>query len=290
MKVILLGILFQCLNTLSGSSFDTITKIFGNKAFEWHHYYSIGNIASLLLFLFYLNFNGGIKNNIILKTKSNYIIPFLRGLIFIPIPIIVFNSIKHVPLNVFTSVLMTTPFFILLFSKLIQNEKISINNLVILIIGFGGAYMVIKPSIGLSNYYIYAILLVAIHNAITNIVVSKYSSNATTYGYTFYYFLPLTIVAIIFFIADPIFPDLFDLLMIITSGIFIMLSVLFWTAAFHIAGKYSRIISPFLFTQLIWSSIFGYIYFGETLDEIAVIGIILIIISGSITFIYTKKI
>ena len=290
MKIILLGILFQCLNTLSGSSFDTITKTFGNKAFEWHHYYSIGNIVSMILFLLFVHFNGGVKKNIILKTKSSYTIPLLRGLIFIPIPIIVFNSIKHVPLNVFTSVLMTTPFFILLFSKLIQNEKISINNLVLLIIGFGGAYMVIKPSIGLSNYYIYAILLVAIHNAITNIVVSKYSSNATTYGYTFYYFLPLTIVATIFFIADPIFPDLFDLLMIITSGIFIMLSVLFWTAAFHIAGKYSRIISPFLFTQLIWSSIFGYIYFGEILDEIAVFGIILIIISGSITFIYTKKI
>ena len=290
MKIILLGILFQCLNTLSGSSFDTITKTFGNKAFEWHHYYSIGNIVSMILFLLFVHFNGGVKKNIILKNKSSYTIPLLRGLIFIPIPIIVFNSIKHVPLNVFTSVLMTTPFFILLFSKLIQNEKISINNLIILIIGFGGAYMVIKPSIGLSNYYVYAILLVAIHNAITNIVVSKYSSNATTYGYTFYYFLPLTIVATLFFIADPIFPEIFDLLMIITSGIFIILSVIFWTAAFHIAGKYSRIISPFLFTQLIWSSIFGYIYFGEILDEIAVIGIILIIISGSISLIYTKKI
>ena len=31
MKIILLGILFQCLNTLSGSSFDTITKIFGDN-------------------------------------------------------------------------------------------------------------------------------------------------------------------------------------------------------------------------------------------------------------------
>ena len=289
MKIILLGILFQCLNTLSGSSFDTITKTFGNKTFEWHHYYSIGNIVSMILFLIFVHFNGGVKKNIILKNKASYTIPLLRGLIFIPIPIIVFNSIKHVPLNVFTSVLMTTPFFILLFSKLIQKEKISINNLIILIIGFGGVYMVIKPTIGLSNYYIYAILLVAIHNAITNIVVSKYSSNATTYGYTFYYFLPLTIVATLFFIADPIFPEIFDLLMIITSGIFIILSVLFWTAAFHIAGKYSRIISPFLFTQLIWSSIFGYIYFGEILDEIAVSGIILIIISGSISFIYTKK-
>ena len=79
--------------------------------------------------------------------------------------------------------------------------------------------MVIKPSIGLSNYYIYAILLVAIHNAIKNIVVSKYSSKVTTYEYTFDYLLPLTIVATIFFISDPIFPDLFDLLMIIIKGI-----------------------------------------------------------------------
>ena len=55
--------------------------------------------------------------------------------------------------------------------------------------------MVIKPSIGLSNYYIYAILFVAVHNAITNIVVSKYSSNATTYGYTLYYFLCSTVTS-----------------------------------------------------------------------------------------------
>jgi drug/metabolite transporter (DMT)-like permease len=70
------------------------------------------------------------------------------------------------------------------------------------------------------------------------------------------------------------------------------LAVLFWTAAFHIAGKYSRIISPFLFTQILWASLFGNIFFSESLDTLSIFGISLIILSGTILLYktYTKNI
>ena len=61
-----------------------------------------------------------------------------------------------------------------------------------------------------------------------------------------------------------------------------MISMWAWNAAYHVAGKYSSIISPFFFTQIIWSSIYGKIFFSETLDFITFIGIAIIVISGTV--------
>jgi hypothetical protein len=60
-------------------------------------------------------------------------------------------------------------------------------------------------------------------------------------------------------------------------------------AAYHIAGKYSSIISPFFFTQIIWATLYGKVFFSEQLDTIAVIGIAVIVISGTVAFYNRNK-
>ena len=292
MKVVLFGILLICLNTISGSSFDAITKFLSSSNYKWYHYYSIGNIFSLIVFLFYLNFVGGIKKHIILKNKRNYFIPLARGITFIPIPIIVFFSLKEIPISIFTTVLMTTPFYIFIFSRIIQNEKIITKDWITLFIGFTGVILVLKPFLSVFNFFLLLVVIVAVYNALTNIIVSKYSKKASAYGFTFYNILPLTIFSAFFLIVDPIIPSRNELLLIFSAGLFMFLAILFWTVAFHIAGKYSRIISPFLFTQILWASLFGNIFFSESLDTLSIFGISLIILSGTILLYktYTKNI
>ena len=289
MKKIFLGIILIFGNTLSGSSFDTITKFLSSSSFLWYHYYSIGNIFALISFLIFLSFNGGIKKHLILEKRGNYVIPILRGIAFIPIPIIVFFSLRYIPLNIFTSILITTPFFIFIFSKLLQKEKINFVHWLILLLGFIGALLVIKPDLNAINVFILLVFIVVIHNALSNVIVSKYSDKATGYGYTFYFFFPLTLIATIVFFFDPLIPSSKQLLILFGAGIFLILSIVTWTVAFHIAGKYSSIISPFLFTQILWASIFGGILFGESLDSFAIIGIILIITAGTVTILITPK-
>ena len=51
MKIIFLGIFFVCLNTLSGSSFDSITKYLSINSLKWYHFYSIGGIFALIFYL-----------------------------------------------------------------------------------------------------------------------------------------------------------------------------------------------------------------------------------------------
>ena len=123
-----------------------------------------------------------------------------------------------------------------------------------------------------------------------NIIVSKYSHLATTYGYTFYQFLPFTLCSSFIFFLNPMLPELIDLLLICSAGLLFFLAALFYNTTYYIAGKYTGIVSPFVYTQIIWASIYGYIFFSEKLDYIAVIGIVFIVISGTISIRQTKKI
>ena len=61
-----------------------------------------------------------------------------------------------------------------------------------------------------------------------------------------------------------------------------MISMWAFNAAYHIAGKYSSIISPFFFTQIIWGSLYGIIFFNEKINSLSLVGIIVIVASGTI--------
>ena len=289
-KTIFIGILFILLSTLSGSSFDTITKFLTSTSLKWYHYYSLGNSFALIIFLIYLYFTSGIKNNIFFKKKIDYLLPLIRGLLFIPIPIFVFYSLKLVPLNIFTALIASTPFFVYIFSVLIQKEKITLKFWFILLLGFIGANLIVKPSLTSVNFSILLVIIVVVHNGWTNVIVSKYSDRASTNGFTFYFILPMTIVSIVIFCFDPIKFSFDQILLICLGGLLIFASIFFWTAAFHLSGKYASIISPFIFAQIIWGTIYGYFFYNEIFDLFSILGILLIVISGIITILNTPKI
>ena len=101
--------------------------------------------------------------------------------------------------------------------------------------------------------------------------------------------MPITLLSSLIFIYDPIAPSDRELLLLFGSGLCYILVVITWNAAYHISGKYSSIISPFIYTQIIWASSFGIIFFVEKLDFLAILGIGLIVATGTITILITPK-
>ena len=282
MKILFVGIFLVCLNTLAGSTFDTITKYLSINNYKWYHYYSIGGTAAIIVFLFFLFFTDGIKKNIFLKKKIFYFLPILRGITFIPILIIIFYALNYIPINIFTMLLMTSPFFLLIFAKFILKEKLNLISWVAIFVGFCGVLIVLQPSSSNINIFVFLVLFVAIYNAFNFTLVSKYSHIASSFGFTFYQYIPFTFFSYLFFILDPIFPTYIELILFVSAGVIVMISMWAWNAAFHIAGKYSSIISPFFFTQIIWATLFGTIFFSEKISSTTIIGIVVIVVSGTI--------
>ena len=288
MKVLFLGILLICLNGFTGSTFDAITKFLSLNNYKWYQYYSIGLTTSLIILLIFLKFKGGIKKHIILEKKQYYILPLIRGLQFAFIAPIIFFSLKYIPINVFTTLLMTTPFFLIIFAKFILNEKLNYISWLSIVIGFIGVLVVLKPNNGNINIYIFLVLLVAVTNALSFTLVNKFSYMATTFGYTFYGIIPSTLFSYLFFLIDPMIPSVKELFFFVSSGVIVMISAWAFTAAYHIAGKYSSIISPFIFLQILWGILYGIIFFSETVNFISIVGVFVIIASGSIA-IYNRN-
>ena len=146
---------------------------------------------------------------------------------------------------------MTSPFFLLIFAKFILKEKLNLISWVAIFVGFCGVLIVLQPSASNINIFVFLVLFVAIYNAFNFTLVSKYSHIASSFGFTFYQYIPFTFFSYLFFIFDPIFPTYIELILFVSSGVIVMISMWAWNAAFHIAGKYSSIISPFFFTQII---------------------------------------
>lgn len=288
MKILLLGIFFVCLNTFTGSTFDTITKYLSMNHYKWYHYYSIGNTAAIILFIFFFITNGEIKKHLILKQKNHFYFLILRGISFIPVLLIVFFSLKNIPISLFTTLLMTSPFFLMIFAKIILKERLNYISWIAIVIGFCGVLIVLRPTFSTLNIFIFLVFLAVLIITFNFTIVSKYSHITSSYGFTFYQYLPITLFSYIFFIYDPLIPSLNELVLFCSSGILMMISMWAWNNAYHVAGKYSSIISPFFFTQIIWASIYGKFFFSEKLDFIAMIGIVIIIISGTVA-IYNRN-
>ena len=288
MKILLIGIFLVCLNTLTGSTFDAITKYSGINNYMWYHYYSIGGSVAIFCFIIFLLSQGGLKKHILLEKKEYYFLPIFRGLYFISILIIIFYALKNIPINIFTMLLMTSPFFLLIFAKFILKEKLNFISWIAIIIGFCGVLIVLRPNSSNINIYIFLVLFVAISNALNFTLVSKYSHIASSYGFTFYQYIPLTLFSYIFFLYDPMLPSKKEFLLFASSGIIVMISMWAFNAAYHIAGKYSSIISSFFFTQIIWGSLYGIIFFHEKINALSLVGILVIVISGTIA-IYNRN-
>jgi len=288
MKILLTGIFLVCLNTFTGSTFDAITKYSGINNYMWYHYYSIGGSVAICCFIIFLLSQGGLKKHILLEKKEYYFLPIFRGLYFISILIIIFYALKNIPINIFTMLLMTSPFFLLIFAKFILKEKLNFISWIAIVIGFCGVLIVLRPNSSNINIYIFLVLFVAISNALNFTLVSKYSHIASSYGFTFYQYIPLTLFSYIFFLYDPMLPSKKEFLIFASSGIIVMISMWAFNAAYHIAGKHSSIISSFFFTQIIWGSLYGIIFFQEKINALSLVGILVIVISGTIA-IYNRN-
>jgi len=289
-KIIFLGVFLVIIQTFFGASFDTTTKFLGSsKNLLWYHYYALGLSPPLVFFIFFLIISKGVKKNLVFKNKKDYFLPLFRGFTFIPVPIIIYYSLKQIPLNIFTPIIMTIPFFILIWSSILQKEIISFKYWVFLIVGFAGTILIAKPTMFQTNIFIYLIFLVSAYNGLTSVIVSKFSNNATALGFSFYNLLPLTIFCIILFIFDPVILIANELIIIFIGGIFLFFASYLLNLIFHISGIYTRFISPFFFIQIVWASILGNYFFNETLDIFSLFGIVLIVVSGILTIINSQK-
>ena len=255
---------------------DAIIKFVAMKDVEFYHFIFYGTPAYLVVPI-YLLLLGKASEKL---GATNYKIPLLRGLIFLPMPLLTFLALESISLPEFTTLAMTAPLFSVVFSVFLLKEKNNIFLVISLLFGIGGVFLVMKPGFDSFDPFFLLVLLNAFLIAMSTFIVNKFDKITSSEGYFFYGGIFVHMLSIILFILDPMFFDLHTSALMIFASIFVNLAIFLVVVAFKTAQDFYGSISCLNYLQILWSVIIGGLFFEQALDFFAAIGSFLIVLSG----------
>ena len=258
---------------------DAIINYLSSQNIQFYHFIFYGSPAYIAVPIF-LFIKGNLKKNLIC---NNYWIPLIRGLIFAPMPFITFISLKNITLPEFTTLNMTAPLIGAIYGFIFLKEKLNLFVYTSLAIGFLGVIFVIQPGFDNFNIYFLVTLFGVFLITTTTTIVNKFNSATTTTGYFLYGGLIIHIISFLLFILDPIKVSYNVFILITIGSIFINLALFLATFAFKKSQKHYSAIFCLLYLQIVWSALLGFYFFNEYLNQYALIGAGLIVISGIIS-------
>ena len=242
--------------------------------FEVVFFRSFFALIPLFLVIFYFNLK--------ITSINNYKLHFFRGLVGIAAMSLFFISLRYVPLIEMQTISYSSVFFISILSIFFLGEKIGYRRVIAIIVGFIGVVIILKPDVNLLSNYSVLPLLASIFLSMAVIILKKIllTNNNILSVWTFTLFA--TLFSLFFFNEDWIWPNNFDLVLLIASGILGFVAQLCLSKSFQLAD--ASVLAPLDFTSVIWAFLIGYIIFGEFLSREVLLGGPLILLSVGYIF------
>jgi drug/metabolite transporter (DMT)-like permease len=225
-----------------------------------------------------LNFRGHKENRkyLLLRSVSGY----LGTVLF-------FYATTHMLTSDAAMLNKLSPVFVFILSYFFLKEKISGVQLLSLVISIIGATLIIKPQFKISILPAAAGLLSAIISAIAYIYISLIGKKESTYTVVFYFSCFSTIFSIPVLVHNYTIPSITELFLLLLLGSLATVGQIALTYAYN--STQASEISIYDYSNIIFSSFLGYIFFLEKPDYYSILGGIAIILSSLLLFFYDKK-
>ncbi len=187
-------------------------------------------------------------------------------------------ALRTVPLGELQAIAMIYPLLVTLFAVPFLGEKVGMFRIVAVLIGFGGALVVIRPGgvvldwgvgAGIASATLYAIYIVITRK------VSRVDSAATSLAYTAVVGLVLSSIVGVFFWQNMGWVDLLMVLVIVgttCAGHGLMV--------FALSMAPASVLQPFNYFALPWAVTLSAVVFGHWIDPISLFGAGIIVAAG----------
>jgi len=223
------------------------------------------------------------KTNIAFLGNNKFILCF-RGSIGVIGMMAMFYTFTVMSLIDAITIQQLGPFFIFFLAGIFLKEKLSLRQLPFFIFAFLGGLLVIKPGLRLDMLPALIALVAAICMAVSHITL-RYLRLTDHYLVIINYFSYISgVVSLIILLAQKSFllPSLSDCLVLILLGGIALLAQIAITKAYQLAP--ASLISLYIYSQIIFATIFGLLFFQEIPDLLSMIGAIFIVISGYLNY------
>ena len=268
------GMLLILFTVLLFATQDTITKYLAR-------HYPVGMIlwarylVHIVLFLALVLPHRGIA---VLRTER-LAIQIVRGTLLSCAALFFTLAIKYMALAEATAIAFTSPLLVTVLSVLFLKERMETGRWVAVFFAFAGVLLIIRPGSNLFTWAAFLPLINAFFFSTFQVLTRKLSGLESPYSLVFY---PGLVGLFMYSFTLPyawVVPDDgWHLFLLAVLGALALLSQLIMVKALELAPA-SRL-APFSYSQLVWTTMYGYLIFGNFPDHWSLIGIGVLIASG----------
>ena len=229
--------------------------------------------TSLILLPFAIQKNG------ISSLVPNRILPqVLRSLFLTLASGFFYWSLNFIHVADATAMVFVSPLLVAAFSPFFLGEPIGFRRTIAVIIGFIGVLIILRPTFEGDRTGFFIALVAGFFIAAYFIANRKLSSAAPILVSTFYSsWISIVLLApLAYFFWTP--PSADDMWVLFGFTFFATLGQIFQIGAFSLAA--ASVVAPFIYTQIIWATIIGYVFFSAFPDKWSWIGIATVVATG----------
>ena len=201
-----------------------------------------------------------------------------RGGLFISGSILMVLGLSRLPLATVIALVFASPTFVAAFSMPLLSERVSLNRWFVILAGFVGVVIVVRPGAAAFEWALLIPVACAFSNALRDIVTRRLARTETSIGILFWSTVivmtaglttapfgwqPVTGTAAAWFVAAGIFN---------AGAHFLIIDALRLAEA--------AIIAPVRYTALVWAALLGFVVWGDVPDAWVLAGAAVIIASG----------
>ena len=275
------GFLWMLIATLFFSLMGASVKL-GSEYFSPIELVFYRSAISLIFIFFIMNINK-------VTIKTDYLIlHFKRSLVGFISLLLFFYAIGHLPLSTAISLNYTSPLFLGILLPFILNRKLNYKVYAMVLIGFIGVFLILKPTFNDESIYAGVIgLFSGLGAAVAYLYLTQLGQLKEPDIRTVFYFTLISTIGSAFLLINQEIhtPRINDFKVLIGLGASATIAQIAITRAYRIGNTLGNASLSYL--TIIFSAFIGILLFKEIIDYVSIFGMLLIITSG--TFVSIKQ-
>lgn len=202
----------------------------------------------------------------------------VRGILLSGASIFVVLSLRHLPMAETYSIAFSSPLIATALAVPILGERASFKQWLVIGVGFVGVLITFSPHLGAFQIAFLFPLVMAASNAGYQVMTRLGSRKESSSTLTLYsaVFGAIWLSLFLPWVLRPVSST--DIVLILVAGLLGTIAQLLLAAAVSLAPM--SVIAPFSYTQLIWASLFGFVFFGQVPSSASLVGGVVVAVSG----------
>lgn len=204
----------------------------------------------------------------------------LRGVLLTAISALAFISLQYMPVGAFTAIIMTAPLVVTLLAAVFLHERVSALRWILVAGGFAGTLLIVRPGGAVLGWASLLPLTLVVMYAWFQILTSKMARTENPLTMHFYTgWVGAALSSLVLPLFWTVLPDLKTLALLILIGLMGTVGHFLLILAF--ARTQASTLTPFLYSQVGFAMLGGWLVFGHIPGTWELSGIALIVLCGA---------